>query len=304
MQNFELELEKVLAERVGTEYSIRFMNVIKNNDTIKRSVNILKDNDKCTANIYIEGYFKAYSQNTMSMDEIVDEIVGIYQNNKGLNDAESNDLMNQLSSYETCKESLFFRLVNMESNGEFLKNKVYLPFNDLAMVLYLRLGCEEEAMCSVAINQNIYDSWNIDISKEDFFKQVLENTEKQNPCKIKNLFNVMMELLGDEADMNDVESKMYVLTNTSGINGAIAMMYKGVLKELAEKKNVSELIIIPSSIHESLVIVKDNNDTYKKADIQAMVNEVNNTQVLPEEVLSYNVYLYTRDNDEIVIWEE
>ena len=57
------------------------------------------------------------------------------------------------------------------------------------------------------------------------------------------------------------------------------------------------LLILPSSVHEVLLLADDHMkgyDFYVK-----MVDEVNRTQVEPDEVLSYKLYRYNRMKAEI-----
>lgn len=71
--------------------------------------------------------------------------------------------------------------------------------------------------------------------------------------------------------------------------GATTVFYPGVLKELAEKHGTS-LFLLPSSIHEFIVLEDDG--IYDAKELKDMVQEVNSSAVLPEDVLSDNVYYY------------
>lgn len=98
--------------------------------------------------------------------------------------------------------------------------------------------------------------------------------------------------------MEESESSMplYVLTNRERIFGASAMLYSDKVRKLAEELN-TDLLILPSSVHEVLLLPDDkaqNYDFYRQ-----MVSEVNRTQVDPEEVLSFNLYRYDREKAEI-----
>ena len=59
------------------------------------------------------------------------------------------------------------------------------------------------------------------------------------------------------------------------------------------------LYILPSSIHEVLLLPVEDKDNHKTMQLQEMVFEVNNTQVMLEERLSYNVYFYNLENKKI-----
>ena len=93
------------------------------------------------------------------------------------------------------------------------------------------------------------------------------------------------------------DSVMIVATNKEKSFGAIAMKAKDKLAEVADRYE-TDLAILPSSIHEILLIpVKENMDFFE---LEAMVREVNATQVAPEEQLSNHVYRFYRDTREIV----
>ena len=60
----------------------------------------------------------------------------------------------------------------------------------------------------------------------------------------------------ESADLGMEESSipLYALTNKEKIFGASAMLYSEKVKELADKLH-SDLLIIPSSLHETLLIL-------------------------------------------------
>ena len=80
-----------------------------------------------------------------------------------------------------------------------------------------------------------------------------------------------------------------VLSNRMGMFGAAVILYPGILQEIADGVG-GNLYILPSSVHEVLIL----EDTGKEnpMSLREMVEEVNATQVLPEEVLSGTVYYY------------
>ena len=73
------------------------------------------------------------------------------------------------------------------------------------------------------------------------------------------------------------------------------MLDKENLKNLASIFN-SNLVIIPSSIHEVIIIpLFDCNISY----VDNMVNDVNDKALLPEEILSDHAYIFEKDTGEI-----
>lgn len=94
---------------------------------------------------------------------------------------------------------------------------------------------------------------------------------------------------------------MYVLTNEHKFHGAGCILYGNLLKEIADKWGC-DICIIPSSIHETLLIPMSAAGSC--AVTSQMVREVNQTQVSPEEILSDHVYQFNRETGEIIMQEE
>ena len=109
--------------------------------------------------------------------------------------------------------------------------------------------------------------------------------------------DLLLENMVDEIALNN-SFNMYVFTNTYGINGASVILYNGLLDKFAGqiKKN---LYVIPSSIHEVIVIPKCKE--WDAESLKEMVTDINNTQVPDEDVLSSNIYEYSRSKKALIL---
>ena len=87
---------------------------------------------------------------------------------------------------------------------------------------------------------------------------------------------------------------MLVMTNEKRMNGAHTMLNTAFLKEIADRMEGS-LYIIPSSIHECILIYK-NEEIIGSEEIRDILETVNNKEVSPEDILSYNLYVYDREH--------
>ena len=97
----------------------------------------------------------------------------------------------------------------------------------------------------------------------------------------------MEAMLADLPAAEDVP--MTVVSNERGLNGAASLFYPDQMDKVAEKIG-GDYYILPSSIHEQLVVPDDGN--MSSVDLGNMVREVNATQVSPAERLSDEVYHY------------
>lgn len=103
----------------------------------------------------------------------------------------------------------------------------------------------------------------------------------------------MAEIIEEMPQIN-----MYVITSKDKRYGATALMYPTVFAKLADELQ-SDLLIIPSSIHEVIVIAEVGAASVEEC--KEMVMTVNETEVLPEERLSEHVYRYLKEDNSIEV---
>ena len=107
-------------------------------------------------------------------------------------------------------------------------------------------------------------------------------------CNLKKNFRIrsMAESLGLPTPETD---NMYIISNDINYKGAASFLYKEPLVELAEKCKVERLFLLPSSIHEMIVIP----DVGEKdlGEYTAMVKAANAAVVSPEEALPDTAYV-------------
>lgn len=144
------------------------------------------------------------------------------------------------------------------------------------------------------------EHWGIDVN--ELFDIASFNTPKLLESDIKNLSEIVENIMKNKgADVTfpieyKDESPMYVLTNKLKLYGACCILYKHLLEEFASSVK-TDLYIIPSSIHEVLLVPK--REEYDKEYLSELVREVNTTELSPEEVLSDHIYYYSRKDDAI-----
>lgn len=267
--------------------NINIYKVPKNNG-VELTVLILKGNENICPNIYLEPYYEQY-KNGMSFEETLSNISNFYQS----------QVMKMSSfqigefSYENVKDNLYVALVNAEKNEKRLTNIPHKIYEDLAAIYRIKVDIEPGQLGSITIHNEHLKLFNMDI--ETLHEQAMENMKKLMPYTFQNMNEVMAELMGisleDLSGQAEEENSMWVLSNTKKVEGAAYMIDNDILKAISEQMN-SNLIIIPSSIHE-ILILKEEEDM-NIGFIKDMVAEVNSTQVEPEEVLSDSVYHYNK----------
>ena len=111
----------------------------------------------------------------------------------------------------------------------------------------------------------------------------IATTEATHPLNNIGIGKMLKRISGNSEFDTAKANETLVITTTSGMNGAIALFYKGVLKALAGK-----YYLVPSSIHEWLAVPKS---LMSKEDLTQIIRQVNANEVAPDERLSDRPYV-------------
>ena len=313
-KSFTENLLAYLRKRLKKEVRVDFHNVIKTNDVLYHSIVLVDETDerKCYPNFYIEELFQKYKAGK-SVEEIGDEMIEL-NDMKGLPRTFTAEMLTEnIGNYQLLmqKKKLFVKLLNKERNSKFLEGKAYLDYLDLAIVFYCLVGKDDDQMASVAIPKELANQW--EITLEEALDSVLDVMKETLPVKRLILPDLLKELCNKDsfsAFMNppvigeDDIIDIFVFTNTLSINGASVILYKNLLRDFAMEQGVEKLYMLPSSIHEYLIVPVKEGESLRPDELKHMVQEVNCTCVSNDEVMSDNLYIYELDKDTVSIWEE
>ena len=191
------------------------------------------------------------------------------------------------------KEHLVCRLVNRKNNEELLKEIPYRKFYDLAVVYYVLMQQVEDGMLFWTIRKEQAEV--LGLEEESLFTLALEQAIRQFTLEAGI---DLEEECNEEAETEQETGSMYLLSNTFHTYGAVAMLYPDVWEGIADRFR-SDLIILPSSCHEVLVL--PYTEEISVSDLADIVFTVNRECVAPEDMLSDSVYLYRRKEKRIVM---
>lgn len=304
MKDFADTVKAAIDVSLGAGHEVEVREVLKNNGTRLTGLTIKNEEKSNVApTIYLEGFYDKY-QNGVSASSIVEEIMRIYDTHK----VDCRFDASMVTEYDRAKEKICYKLVNAERNKALLEDAPHIIVcDDLAVLFYILVSNDGEGTATITVRNNMSDLWGV--SADELFELALANTQRLFRGTVMSMASVMMELLSDRLDeegckefydmvVSENDVPMYVCTNTSKINGAGVILYENLLKDFAQKVG-TDFYILPSSVHETLLIPV--SDQFDVETLRAMVCEVNMTQVAPEEQLSDQVYLYSRECDEIRI---
>lgn len=286
---FETELVKRLEEHYGADYEIQIRDVTKLSQEPLRGLTIKRKEENIAPTIYLD-YLAG-----MNMDESLKRIYDIVESS-GKSRVHFN--VESFTDWETTKQKIHARLVSADDN--LLRELPHRNYLDLAIVYYYVVDIDEDlGLGTITLRLEHLSHWGV--SESELFEAAKANAESEGYAAT-SMLDILQELCGmnsDSCSCNDLsmsDEPMYVITNHSKFYGATALIFaKECFKTLAEKMN-SNLHILPSSQHELIAVSEEIADPQI---LKEMVCDVNNLQVDEKDRLSYCVYKYNRQADNI-----
>ena len=283
-----------LQDDFSKEYQFNPAEIRKNNGGVRHSLAIRKEGADISPCICMDDLFNDYLSGC-SMDKIIDRIWTAYKSS-----AEERFDLSAFSRWDMIRPKIRCRLVNSEKNEAMLFELPHREFLDLSVLYYVQVTMSGGAMCIIQVRNEHMEFWGVD--EAVLYAAARANRKEIQETVLRSMDETLEEMFGTEWVRNCRDSaapQMYVLGNKDFMHGAVEMLDKNVLKKAAEILG-REFAILPSSIHEVLLVpatgAEGEMEEYAK-----IVKEVNDTQVLPEEILSYHVYRYSEDTKEITI---
>ena len=265
--------------------------VLKNNGTIYDGLVIEDPILNISPTIYLNPYYHRYLDG-VSMEDIYEDILKTYQDNLPEEDFD----ITLFRDYEKAHERIVMKLVNAEKNKRLLQHVPHILVHDLAILFLCSVSNFSREYATILIYNSHMKLWDVNLS--DLYEAALENSPKILPPRLDNLYDVFEHITHESLSFLE-ELNISILTNYIRVHGATCMVYPGLLEEIADIYE-DDIVIIPSSIHDVLVFPKSNlPDGYSLETLADMIQEVNETQLTDDEVLSDHAYCYHRDSKEI-----
>ena len=281
-QDFQESLKEELAER-GMDTDVSFQKVEKMNESYD-AVTVKPIDSIIGVNFNVEKAFDSYEAGT-DMDEVVNHTADSVE--KAFREAPQIDIT-AITDYEQMKSKLSMEVVSADRNADLLQNVPHEKMEDMAVVYRLMLGQMDEGSGTVLVTDQLMERFGI--THEQLKQDALENAPEIRPSEIRGMSEVMNELApGMAPEIAPEDEQMFVASVPDKIRGAGVIAYPNFMEDAAEKMG-GDFFVIPSSIHEVL-LVRDNGEMTSK-DLENMVKEVNATQVEPEDQLTDHVYHY------------
>lgn len=291
---------------VFSDHRIEAVNVTKNNNVNLTGLVFHPQNKKIAPTIYMEPYFNAF-QSGQSLETVISQITSnctaaLSCSNTGID-------VEDITDFEQMKQKICYKLINTRMNSELLSTAPHRNYLDLAIVYYIPFSLTDNGLATITVTDSLAHIWGTD--EETLYKLACSNTPRLNRGIVLTLSDTISGC-ADASQARNIQAydgydfstgtadilPMYIATNINKTFGAAVILYDGLLKDVAEYICSSGIYAIPSSVHEFICI----SDTFGNAgDIKQMVQEINATEVRPDEVLSDNIYHYDVNTHELKI---
>ncbi len=287
-ETFLQTVTQQMQQRLGSHYQLEIRSVPKNNGLVMDGLSFFTGGSRVSPTIYLNPFYQKY-RSGIPMEQILAEITGLYARS-GLPLAFDPA---QLEQPSFVRPRIAYKLIHAASNTRLLSQIPCRLMMDLAKVYYLYLGENEGSQMTIPISRQHLRLWNMDESELDRLAEV--NTPRLFPAQICSILD-LLSLSENLIHPGENPIPFYVLTNQAGLGGAACMLYDGILKDFADQME-SDLLILPSSIHEVLLLSFKDDDQIGQ--LCQMVSDINSLEVPEDERLSNQVYQYSRATERL-----
>lgn len=299
-QEFVSHIKEAMQKELGSHVTVTIQNILKNNNTYLDGLTVLATNFNISPTIYLNSYYAQYKEGRQFSD-IFKEILSVYEANKPSDSVD----VSFFTDYDKVKSRIIFKLINYKRNEDLLKTIPHFRYLDLAIVFNCLLKTNDNGSATILIQNQHLDLWGI--TSDDLYALSLTNTPRLLAYDLRSMTEVIRELFHEEdaschGNLHDFDTDsdfpMYMLSNRCKLNGSVCILYQNLLPDFARRLG-SDLYILPSSIHEVLIIPASQNHSCEE--LTDMVREVNATQVSVEEILSDHVYYFSRQTGKLTM---
>ncbi len=284
-------IETEITARLDDTFKLQIHPVEKNNGKIYDGLVIINPSFNIAPTIYLNPYYHWYLDG-VSMDSILDAILSTYNEVRPTEDFD----ISFCSDFSKAKDHIVMQLISYDKNQKKLADIPYIKYLDFAIIFQIYTEVSFPEFGTITITDELVKKW--DVNLETLIRAVLKNTPAIMPCSVLNMAEYIKSKCPEYAklltDMAAEDIPIYILTNQRKINGATSLLYPGMLSSLSKKLG-GNLLLIPSSIHEFLVMPL--NSGVETCGLNEFIREVNATQLTDEEVLGERYYIYDCKTD-------
>lgn len=193
------------------------------------------------------------------------------------------------TDYDQMKEKLTMEVVSADRNAEMLAEVPHEKMEDIAIVYKLVIEDADDHRDTILVTNDMLKEFGV--TAEQLKADALENAPVLRPAEIAGLTETIAKMSGMDAEdlLQGEQETTFVAMAQGDVRGAGVIAYPNFLEEAAEKLG-GDFFILPSSVHEILLVKDDGRITGQE--LQKMVSDINAAEVLPADQLTDHAYHY------------
>ncbi len=188
---------------------------------------------------------------------------------------------------------LYVRLNSVLLDPMMLEDIPHRKVGDMALTYHIRRDKNDYLYRPSTITNELLRG--LQMSRNELDELALKICRAKYPAEVLPLSDTIRNNFKRECE----EVPAWYISDREGITGAAAILYDGVLEKLSRKLR-DEMVIIPSSIHEMIVLPKNKVDLPGLEELLKSQNKAHQ-MVRSKEVLSDHLYSYDREGRTIQI---
>lgn len=251
--------------------------------------------------IYLDDKYQMVQDDSYTIEQIAERTAMQLQSNRG--DEPEIPLLTE----ESARQNLYCVVINAAENEEILRNVPHERLEDLAVIP--RFKVREDA--SFIVTNDVCS--NLRMTSEEVMEAAHANTNKQK-FECQNMTEVMRGIMKEQGlpdeyvdellRMQGQDCPMYVMSNESRVEGAVALTSTSAMESAYEKiredhPDMENLFVLGSSRHELILIPDDAVDNVE--DLKAIHKEVQDTELSLADKLTEHIYKFDAQSKQISI---
>lgn len=300
---FLITMKERIQERLGRSNKVSTEKVLDNDGVISDDLYFSRAESAVKPIRHLNAYYDLY-QGEMTFDDIMDEIMEAYEWNENGFEVWTEGM----GDLEKIKDSIIYKLVNVDRNKTLIDSVPHIYYQDLAVVFCVYMDTENNTI-TILIRKEDMKRWGV--TEQELFNLADRNTQLILPAEIKGIEVVMKEIaktnmgesysdevISELMQSEEKEQFMYVLSNRKWLYGSACILYKDIMKDFSEHCK-SNLIVVFSSIHEVLLLPDNSNTNIEE--LRKITKMINQIEVPEEDVLSNEIYYYSRKSKTLAL---
>ena len=207
------------------------------------------------------------------------------------------------------RKNVIGELVNPEIAGSYLPTVPHREFLNLYIIYRWAVSIDNTGIYSVIIDNDLME--HVGLTEEDLYESAMRNTKRLITPQIKSFTSVVRNMMrrsgSTEKEIRSAlkgienDQRLWVLTNKHNFRASTAIIYKDVLRKIAEKSG-GDFYILPSSVNDAIAFPVSSGVTPDH--LIEMLDDSNKTFFSEDDqMLSDTIYYYDAGKEELFVYD-